>query len=230
MRLQAFVNRFHSMVSSKNFDPNVLRLGVLTTLIGVTGLAVFLAAITSCKSTSRSKITSSQGQDVASDASKIKEENSSANELPTKPVLPDPSVALPLSSEDPARTDDEAVDGKLAASMPVVGLEVWQDNKPVSTIVTGKQVTFKLSGDTREMSLNGANGCADNPGIIQASWTIGSKPAADVQRFAGQDCRALDYGGMFTKEGSITVKLDVLTVDGEVASSQKTFDVRNVVN
>lgn len=230
MRLQAFVNRFYSLVSSRNFDPNALRLGVLTTLIGVTGLAVFLASITSCKSTSRAKMISSQSQDVAGDTSKIKAESPSGAELPSKPVLVNPSVALPLSSEDPAKDLDEAVDGKLAPSVPVVGLEVWQDNKPVTTIVTGKQVTFKLSGDTRETGVETDKGCADNPGIIQASWTIGSKPAADVQRFAGQDCRALDYGGMFTKEGSITVKLDVLTVDGEVASSQKTFDVKNVIN
>jgi hypothetical protein len=110
----------------------------------------------------------------------------------------------------------------------VAGLEAWQDDKPVSSIVTGKQVLFKLTNWTRDTNTN--NGCSTNPGIVQASWTIGSKPSADVQRFAGQDCRALDYSGMFTKEGAITVRLDVLSADGEVASVEETFSVKPAGN
>jgi hypothetical protein len=133
----------------------------------------------------------------------------------------------------PASLTDPALDGEKfwepdVAGGPVAGLEAWQDDKPVSSIVTGKQVLFKLTSWTRDTNTN--NGCSSNPGIVQASWTIGSKPSADVQRFAGQDCRALDYSGMFTKEGTISVKLDVLSADGEVASVEETFAVKPASN
>jgi hypothetical protein len=35
---------------------------------------------------------------------------------------------------------------------------------------------------------------------------------------------------MFTKEGSITVRLEVLSADGDVATSERTFEVKNSVN
>jgi hypothetical protein len=89
--------------------------------------------------------------------------------------------------------------------------------------MTGKQVLFKMTDWTRDTGAN--SGCTQNRGIVQASWTIGSKPAADVQRFAGQECRPLDYSGMFTKAGNITVNLEVLSGDGEMAHAAASFPV-----
>jgi len=236
MRLNTISDRFKPQTLTKNINPNAVRFGVLTTLIGVTGIAVILSSLTSCKSTTRTKIDNSVSPEVSNKPQEATSAQSASTASGNDPVKKDstedlslaaPQVALPLSPEDPALDVEKPGDPKAAVG-PVVGLEVWQDDKPVTSILTGKQVLFKLSGETRDMNASG--GCPENPGIVQASWTIGSKPSADVQRYAGQDCRSLDYSGMFTKEGTITVRIDVLSVDGEVATAEKTFDVKNTVN
>lgn len=233
MRLSMFADRFRPQTFTKNIKPNAVRLGVLTTLIGLTGVALILSSLTSCKSTARAKADNPEVPQAAVNPAEI----SPTQDTPSTQLsavankdsaeglaLATPDVVLPLNPNDPALDMDKLGEPK-AASGPVVGLEVWQDNKSVTSIATGKQVLFRLSGETRDTGAS--DGCVDNPGIIQASWTIGSKPSADVQRYAGQDCRALDYSGMFTKEGSITVRLDVLSADGDVATSERTFEVKN---
>lgn len=219
MRQSLVVKNFERLAQKINsVSSNTVRLSVLSGLIGVVITGVILAAFTSCKSTTKNSETSPSSSEVspASSAAGV--------------AVGQPSVVLPLSPSDPATTQTDVqaeVSGEdiKIAGVPVVGLEAWQDDKPVTTIVTGKQVQFRLTDWTRDT--NTANGCSVNPGIVQASWTVGSKPSADVQRFAGQDCRPLDYNGMFTKEGSITVRLDVLSAEGEVVSAEKTFSVKN---
>ena len=235
MRLSMFPDRFRPQTFTKNIKPNAVRLGVLTTLIGLTGVALILSSLTSCKSTARAKADNPEVPQAAvkpQEMPAIQSSSTDVGQVANKDsaeglALATPDVVLPLNPNDPALDMDKLGEPK-AASGPVVGLEVWQDNKSVTSIATGKQVLFRLSGETRDTGAS--DGCADNPGIIQASWTIGSKPSADVQRYAGQDCRALDYSGMFTKEGSITVRLDVLSADGDVATSERTFEVKNSVN
>lgn len=236
MRLSMISDRLKPQALTKNIRPNAVRFGVLTTLIGVTSVAVILSTLTSCKSTARTKTDNSVSPEVSTRLQEATSAQSASPVPANEPLkkgstedlsLSAPEVVLPLSSNDPALDMEKLGDPKSAAG-PVVGLEVWQDDKPVTSILTGKQVLFKLSGETRDTNASG--GCPENPGIVQASWTIGSKPSADVQRYAGQDCRSLDYSGMFTKEGTITVRLDVLSVDGEVATAEKTFDVKNTVN
>jgi len=236
MRLSMFADRFRPKTLTKNIRPNAVRLGVLTTLIGLTGFAIILSSLTSCKSTTRTKADNPEVPQAAVNPAEIPPTQDTpstqlsavANKGSAEGLaLATPDVVLPLNPNDPALDMDKLGEPK-AAGGPVVGLEVWQDNKSVTSITTGKQVLFRLSGETRDTS--SSDGCAENPGIIQASWTIGSKPSADLQRYAGQDCRSLDYSGMFTKEGSITVRLDVLSVDGDVATSEKTFEVKNSAN
>lgn len=209
------LRRFGLRINS--LSPNAVRLSILSGLIGLVITGVVLSAFTSCKSTTKN---------IEPSVAAAKEPASAVAATPAS----QPAVVLPLSPSDPAgeivEADSDATSDDIKiAGIPVVGLEAWQDEKPVTTIVTGKQVQFRPTDWTRDT--NTANGCAVNPGIVQASWTVGSKPSADVQRFAGQDCRPLDYNGMFTKEGSITVRLDVLSAEGEVASAEKTFSVKN---
>jgi hypothetical protein len=236
MRLNTISDRFKPQTLTKNINPNAVRFGVLTTLIGVTGIAVILSSLTSCKSTTKTKFDNSVSPEVSTKpleatsaqiASTVSGSETLKKDSPEDLSLAAPQVTLPLSPEDPALDLERLGDPKSAAG-PVVGLEVWQDDKPVTSILTGKQVLFKLSSETRDANASG--GCPENPGIVQASWTIGSKPSADVQRYAGQDCRSLDYSGMFTKEGTITVRIDVLSVDGDVATAEKTFEVKNTIN
>lgn len=106
---------------------------------------------------------------------------------------------------------------------PVAGIEVWQDGKLVNSIQTGTPVQFKPTPWTRDTSAT--SGCEINRGIVQASWTIGSRAAADLQRYAGQDCRLFDYSGTFTKPGQVVVQLDVVSSEGEQAHAELTVPV-----
>lgn len=224
MQVQVLTETLGRLRSLRNMNHNKVRFGVLTTLIGVTGVAILLSSLGSCKSMSRVKTTSTS---EASAVSQPDESSRLAPDSPGNPSVISHQAVMPASLTDPA-LDGERVWEPEVAGGPVAGLEAWQDDKPVSSIVTGKQVLFKLTSWTRDTNTN--NGCSSNPGIVQASWTIGSKPSADVQRFAGQDCRALDYSGMFTKEGTIKVKLDVLSADGQIASVEETFAVKPAGN
>jgi hypothetical protein len=106
---------------------------------------------------------------------------------------------------------------------PIAGIEAWQDGHIVTSIATGKVVFFKLTKWTHDTSVT--TGCTENVGIVQSSWTIGTRPQVDIQRFAGQDCRSFDYSGTFTKPGTIAVTLDVLTGEGETAHAEATYSV-----
>lgn len=224
MQVTALTEKLGRLRGLRNLNHNKVRFGVLTTLIGVAGVAVLLSSLGACKSMSRIK---SANESAAAAVSATESPSSLAPDAPGSPSVISHQAVMPASLTDPALDGEKFWEPDVAGG-PVAGLEAWQDDKPVSTIVTGKQVLFKLTNWTRDTNIN--NGCSTNPGIVQASWTIGSKPSADVQRFAGQDCRALDYSGMFTKEGSITVKLDVLSADGEVASVVETFAVKPAGN
>jgi len=229
MRLNSLRSLVSQGIQWYEHHANKFRFGILSGLIGLTSVAVLLSSITSCKSSQKNS-----KPDAVSAAPVLPLAVTPAEEMAQKEVVSSsteaaltavkPDVVIPGSKNDPA-LDMEAVGESENVAGPVVGFEVWQDDKPVSTILTGKQVLFKLTSWTRDTG--SSDSCPLNPGIVQASWTVGSKPAADVQRLAGQDCRALDYSGMFTKEGSITVKLDVLSADGELASSVETFPVKS---
>ena len=105
----------------------------------------------------------------------------------------------------------------------VSGIEVWQEGVLVSSIQTGKPVQFKPTSWTRDTSAT--SGCEINRGIVQGSWTIGSRAASDIQRYAGQDCRLFDYSGTFTKPGDVVVKFDVVSAEGEQAHAETTLKV-----
>lgn len=224
MQVHVLTERLGRLRRLPNMNHNKVRFGVLTTLIGVTGVAILLSSLGACKSMSRVKTT---GTSEASAVSAPDQSSRLAPDNPGSPSVISHQAVMPVSLTDPALDGERFWEPDIAGG-PVAGLEAWQDEKPVSSIVTGKQVLFKLTNWTRDTNTN--NGCSSNPGIVQASWTIGSKPSADVQRFAGQDCRALDYSGMFTKEGTITVKLDVLSADGQIASVEETFAVKPAGN
>jgi hypothetical protein len=104
------------------------------------------------------------------------------------------------------------------------GIEAWQDNQLVTELATGKPVVFKPRSSTRDP--DAVEGCEQYRGIVQSSWAIGSKPAVDIQRFAGQDCRDFDFGGMFTKPGTITVQLNVISAEGTQAQATATYAVK----
>ena len=242
MRIDRMIIKFRNGRWNRQLNGNALRLSVLSTLIGMTGVAVILSSITSCKSTTSEKIehkttavaeptaamnATAAANPAAAATTAQNDSQSTAIQVDAPGVdsplsLASPGLLLPGSPSD-ARVDMEKVGEPELPGGPVAGIEVWQDNKVVSTIMTGKQVLFKMTDWTRDTGAN--SGCAQNRGIVQASWTIGSKPAADVQRFAGQECRPLDYSGMFTKAGNITVNLEVLSGDGEMAQAAASFPV-----
>jgi len=244
MRIDRMIVKFRNGRWNSQLNGNALRLSVLSTLIGMTGVAVILSSITSCKSTTSEKTenkTTAVAEPTAAlnptaAAKTLKNDSQTAtkqvdapgvdsqidSQIDSQLSLTSPGLLLPGSPSD-ARVDMDKVSEPELPGGPVVGIEAWQDNKVVTTIVTGKQVLFKMTDWTRDTAAQ--SGCAQNRGIVQASWTIGSKPAADVQRFAGQECRALDYSGMFTKAGNITVNLEVLSGDGEMAQAAASFPV-----
>lgn len=128
------------------------------------------------------------------------------------------------TSSNPTDTTSSPTDGVPSApGGPVAGIEIWQDGVAVSTVSTGKMIQFKPTSWTRDTSATA--GCDINRGIVQASWTIGSRPSADIQRFAGQDCRLFEYAGTFTKAGNVTVQLDVISADGEQAHAETVITV-----
>ena len=246
MRIDRMIIKFRNGRWNRQLNGNALRLSVLSTLIGMTGVAVILSSITSCKSTTSEKIenkttavaeptaamnATAAANPTAAATTAQNDSQTTANKVDSPGVdsqfdsqmsLTSPGLLLPGSPSD-VRVDMEKVGEPELPGGPVAGIEVWQDNKVVSTIMTGKQVLFKMTDWTRDTNSN--SGCAQNRGIVQASWTIGSKPAADVQRFAGQECRPLDYSGMFTKAGNIAVNLEVLSGDGEMAQAAASFPV-----
>ena len=132
----------------------------------------------------------------------------------------DPQTETPSKAGDAAASDDNAVP---PAGSPVAGIEIWQDGAVVTTVSTGKMIQFRPTSWTRDTSAT--SGCDVNRGILQASWTIGSRAAADIQRFAGQECRLFDYAGTFTKAGNVTVQLDVVSADGEQAHAEMVISV-----
>jgi hypothetical protein len=104
-----------------------------------------------------------------------------------------------------------------------LALKIWEDGNQATTVTTGKLIQFKPTSWTRDTSATA--GCDVNRGIVQASWTIGSRPSADIQRFAGQECRLFDYSGTFTKAGNVTIQLDVISADGEMAHAETVLTV-----
>lgn len=110
----------------------------------------------------------------------------------------------------------------------VVGIEVSQGGKLVNTVKTGQAVTFKPTPWTRDTSAT--SGCDTHQGIVQASWTIGSRQAADLLRYAGQECRPFDYTGTFTKPGQVIVQLDVMSSEGEDGHSEVKLTVEGEAN
>lgn len=132
---------------------------------------------------------------------------------------PGTSDTNPGSDQDETPTDGAPTN----PGGPVAGIEVWQDGAQVTTVTTGKLIYFKPSSWTRDTSA--VTGCEINRGIVQASWTIGSRASADIQRYAGQECRLFDYSGTFTKPGNVTVQLDVISADGEQAHAESVITV-----
>ncbi len=132
-----------------------------------------------------------------------------------------PNSGGTVPSTDPDQTPTDGV--PTAPGGPVAGVEVWQDGAQVTTVTTGKLIQFKPTSWTRDTSAT--SGCEINRGIVQSSWTIGSRASADIQRFAGQECRLFDYAGTFTKAGNVTIQLDVISADGEQAHAETVITV-----
>ena len=222
-------------------NANGVRLGVLCVLIGVTSMAAILS---SCKSrygfTNQNKQGAETNPDSRSSDGTTASTTGTSNGATTGAdtgSAPDGtsgenngnSTGGTTSSSSESTTGGSAPDAPTPTSPggPIAGIEAWQDGLLVSSIATGKMVYFKLTKCTRDTSAT--SGCEDNVGIVQSSWTIGSRPQVDIQRFAGQDCRSFDYSGTFTKPGTIGVMLDVLTGDGESAHAEATYAVTGAV-
>ena len=105
---------------------------------------------------------------------------------------------------------------------PVVGLEVVQNGVVVTSIKTGIPATLRPTNWTKDT--DNPPGC-DNPGILQALWTIGSRTPINVVRASTNDCKTLAIGGTFTKTGSVVIQLDILTDEGEGANATSTYDI-----
>jgi hypothetical protein len=140
----------------------------------------------------------------------------SAQDAEAKPVTPsDPKEPMGddrLTGDFGPLTTAEDSESTEASGGPVAGIEVWQNGSQSTTVTTGTLVQFRPTAWTRDSAAT--SGCDMNRGIIQASWTIGTRIPADIQRFAGQDCRTFDYAGTFTKAGNVSIRLDVLTAEG----------------
>lgn len=200
-------------------NPNGVRLGVLCVLIGVTSTA---AVISSCKSrygfTNQNKEGAEKSIDTHSGGS------TTGSTTVSSPVADTGNTTGTSTGSTTGSTDGNST-GNIPTTPggPIAGIEAWQDGHVVTAVATGKVVYFKLTKWTHDASAT--TGCPDNVGIVQSSWTIGTRPQVDIQRFAGQDCRSFDYSGTFTKPGSIGIKLDVLTGDGENAHAEATYAV-----
>ena len=227
MRLKSV--RYRGMIRfvTRLKDGNVLRLAILSGLVAVAAAGTL---VTSCKSRygfTKSAKDGAQSGDKSTDPS-----NGPSADQSTTPTIPSSGPAGSNNGGSSGggttgvNTTGSTPSTEPAPSLPggpVAGIEAWQDGKLVTSIVTGKSVVFKPTAWTRDTSAD--QGCALNRGIVQASWTVGSKPATDIQRFAGQECQAFDYSGMFTKSGTITVQLDVVDADGEQAQATASFPV-----
>jgi hypothetical protein len=218
MRMKRIRYRWIIRFVTKLKDGNGVRLVILSGLVAVAAAGTL---VTSCKSRYGLTNQAKEGAEISNNATP-----KTIPETPTVTTTTDTnSTTTPASpgnnQEAPVGTPVEPAPSTPGG--PIAGIEAWQDGKIVTAIVTGKSVVFKPTAWTRDTSED--QGCEVNRGIVQASWTMGSKSAVDIQRFAGQECKDFDYSGMFTKPGSMTVHLDVIAVDGEQAHAEVVFPV-----
>ena len=188
-------------------------------------IALSLVATASCKSrygfTNQNKEgATTSNSDATPNTSTLPKPNTSTQTTTTTTT----TNTTPTTSTNPTTSTTPAVEtAPTSPGGPVAGIEVWQEGVLVSSIQTGKPVQFKPTSWTRDTSAT--SGCEINRGIVQGSWTIGSRAASDIQRYAGQDCRLFDYSGTFTKPGDIVVKFDVVSAEGEQAHAETTLKV-----
>jgi hypothetical protein len=193
---------------------NAIRFSILTALMAGTLCA---AVISSCKS--RYGFTNQEKQGASGSKDGI------AGALPpvTAPGSKPPVTTPPSTAPESPDTNPQTEPVPTVEGGPVAGIEAWQNGKMVDTLVTGVEVAFKMTAWTHDTSET--TGCDTHKGIVQASWGIGSRPAEDIQRLAGQECRSFDYTGTFVKPGSISVTLDVISGDGEQAHAKTSYPV-----
>ena len=190
-------------------------------------LALSLVAAASCKSrygfTNQNKEgATTSNSDATPNTSTLPKPNTSTQTTTTTTTTN--TTPTPTTSTNPTTSTTPAVEtAPTSPGGPVAGIEVWQEGVLVSSIQTGKPVQFKPTSWTRDTSAT--SGCEINRGIVQGSWTIGSRAASDIQRYAGQDCRLFDYSGTFTKPGDVVVKFDVVSAEGEQAHAETTLKV-----
>lgn len=188
-------------------------------------IALSLVAAASCKSrygfTNQNKEgATTSNSDATPNTSTLPKPNTSTQTTTTTTT----TNTTPTTSTNPTTSTTPAVEtAPTSPGGPVAGIEVWQEGVLVSSIQTGKPVQFKPTSWTRDTSAT--SGCEINRGIVQGSWTIGSRAASDIQRYAGQDCRLFDYSGTFTKPGDVVVKFDVVSAEGEQAHAETTLKV-----
>lgn len=188
-------------------------------------IALSLVATASCKSrygfTNQNKEgATTSNSDATPNTSTLPKPNTSTQTTTTTTT----TNTTPTTSTNPTSSTTPAVEtAPTSPGGPVAGIEVWQEGVLVSSIQTGKPVQFKPTSWTRDTSAT--SGCEINRGIVQGSWTIGSRAASDIQRYAGQDCRLFDYSGTFTKPGDVVVKFDVVSAEGEQAHAETTLKV-----
>jgi hypothetical protein len=219
MRLKG--TRYRRMIRfvTKLKDGNVLRLLILS---GMVLIAAAGTLVTSCKSRYGFTKSVKEGAEIQNPASPV-----ISNGRPSSKPTPTSTTSNPTANSAGQNPSTEPAPSNPGG--PVAGIEAWQDGKLVTTIVTGKTVVFRPTPWTRDTSAD--QGCELNRGIVQASWTVGSKPATDIQRFAGHECQVFDYSGIFTKPGTIQLQLDVVTVDGKHAQASANYPVTgDVVN
>jgi hypothetical protein len=208
-RGKIFLRQLGHTVLRLDRNGNKIRFGILSALIIGTAVS---AIVSSCKS----RYGFTNGKDAAAASSNDVASKTSTTAVSTQTTSMTSSVTT-------TSTTIAAEPAPATPGGPIVGIDAWQDNKVVASLVTGKPVQFKLTPWSR---VTGATtGCDLNRGLVQASWSIGTKASIDIQRYAGQDCRAFDYSGTFTKPGSITVDVDVLSADGQVAHAETTYAV-----
>ncbi len=126
------------------------------------------------------------------------------------------------SSGNPENLSPETPDTPALNLAPTARVEVIKDTWSVTMIRVGMPVTIRPSLDTWDLDDVGKSSCT-NPGIIDATFTIGTEGQKNVKRSGG--CESLSIPWTFTKPGTLKIDLVVTSNEGETARASMTLVV-----
>ncbi len=148
----------------------------------------------------------------------VNEDSSTTTTNPTPTPTPNPSpTATPNPVPTPSTTPNANND-----SGPTADIEVLQNNVVVTKILVGIPVVIRPTATTKDS--NNVEGCR-NPGILKANWRAGAKAIGSIVRLSLSDCKSLSVSGTFTKTGTFTLYLEVVTDELKSLTVQKPYEV-----